>query len=151
MLRVEDCMERKPQTLAPGSTLHDAIELMLSSRLEGLAVADEQGRLLGILTLCYLLRGFMPDHLGELSDASLGELEDVNVHAFFGATRGLFLVADFYKHDVEPLSPGDNLMFAATQMRRQMLGLLPVVSRGKLVGVIYQHNIMRAFFDRASR
>lgn len=151
MLRVEDCMERKPRTVTPGSTLHDAIKLMLDHHLDGLAVVDKQGHCLGLLTLGYLLRGFMPDHLREQPDTLLEELEDVNVLAFFGPTRGLFLVEDFYKHDVQPLAPDNSLLLAATEMRRQMLGLLPVVARGKLAGIIAHHNIMKAFFDKASR
>jgi CBS domain-containing protein len=150
MLRVRDCMIQNPKTVTPGASLREAIEVMLAEGLDGLAVVDERNHCLGVITLGYLLRGFMPDHLRELSEAMLDEVEEVSAHAFFGPTSILFLVADFFKEDVEPLSADLSLMFAGIEMERQMLSLLPVVENDKLVGVLYLNSIMQGFFNMSS-
>lgn len=142
-------MDRNPAVVTPDSTIREAIEKMLSQKVEGLIVIDEKSRCLGLLTLGYLLRGFLPDHLNELPRAMQDEVESVNIKAFFGVTSNLFLVADFFKEDVVPLSGQDSLMHAATQMQHQRLSLLPVVTREKLAGVISQRHIMQGFFNRS--
>jgi len=141
-------MDADPRTVTPGSTLKEAIQIMLVKHLDGLAVADERGKCLGVITLGYLLRGFMPDHLQQLPETMLNEVEQVTSHAFFGPTSRLFLVADFFKDDVEPLSSQTPLILAAIKMERQVLSLLPVVERGKLVGVLHRNQVMRGFFER---
>ncbi|MBD3286426.1 CBS domain-containing protein [candidate division WOR-3 bacterium] len=149
MLRVKDCMDISPETVTPSSSLREAIEIMLDANLEGLAVVGDKKKSLGLLTLGYLLRGFVPDHLRELPETMLEEIEEVNSHAFFGPTSRLFLVADFFKEDVKPLEPDIPLIIAACEIRRQMLPLLPVVKKTKLVGVLYQSQIMRGFLHES--
>lgn len=150
MLRVKDCMDKDPRVITPQASLREAVELMLAERVDGLAVVDEGGCSLGLITLGYLLRGFMPAHLTQCRERMLEELEAVNIRAFFGPTSGLFLVADFFKEDVKPLSPEDSLMLAAAQMHRQELFMLPVVDKNKLVGVLFRRDVMQAFFEKSS-
>lgn len=149
MLRVKDCLQVKPPAVTPRSTLRETVELMIEHKLDGLAVVDETNHLLGVITLGYLLRGFMPEHLMELPESMQDEVEAVNVQAFFGPSSVLFLVDDFFKHDVEPLQPADSLMFAAAEMERQQLSFLPVVDKKKFVGVISRCCIMQGFFNLA--
>jgi len=150
MLRVADCMDKKPKTIYPQTTLREAVGIMLKDGLSGLTVVDAKKKIIGVLTLGYLLRGFTPDHLDQLSDGMLSELEAVNIQAFFGATSALFLTADFYKQDIHPLTPELPLLNAAAEMERQMLEFLPVGKNGKLAGVLSRHHLMQAFFSKAS-
>ena len=56
-------MDPKPRIVSPRDTLKDAVELMLENDLEGLVVVSEANSPLGVITLSYLLRGFVPEHL----------------------------------------------------------------------------------------
>ena len=143
-------MQKGPRTISSETTLREAVRLMLSGKLQGLTVVDSKGKIQGILSLCYLLRGFTPDHVNQLSEGILSELEEVNCQAFFGSTSRLFITADFFKQDVRPLSPDDSLIFAASEMERQMLEFLPVSENGILVGTVSRHDLMKAFFDKSS-
>lgn len=142
-------MQTKPQTISPETTLRDAVAIMLEKDLPGLTVIDEKKQILGVLTLGYLLRGFTPDHVNQLSEAMIAELEQVNIQAFFGPTSPLFLTADFFKQDVVSLSPDDSLIYAASEIERQMLEFLPVVKKDKLVGILSRFDLMKAFFSKA--
>lgn len=150
MLRVKDCMDTDPRVVTPQASLREAISKMLAEDADGLAVVDDKNHCLGLITLGYLLRGFMPDHLTELSAAMQDEVEQVNITAFFGPTSFLFLVADFFKDDAVALNPDDSLMDAAASMERQMLPMLPVVKGSKLVGVLSRREIMQAFYSRST-
>lgn len=150
MLLVKEYMQKNPRTVTPRSSLREAIGIMLTDQIEGLPVVDDKNHCLGIITLGYLLRGFIPDHLSELSKVMLQELESVNIQAFFGPSSILFLVADFFKEDAVSLAQNLSLMEAAQEMERQMLPMLPVVHRSKLVGAISRRDIMNAFFGSAS-
>lgn len=143
-------MQKRPKTISPETTLRDAVGIMLSDGLAGLTVVNDKRQILGVLTLGYLLRGFTLDHLDQLSDSMVAEVEEVNVQAFFGPTSPLFLTADFFKQDVVPLSPDDSLIFAASEIERQMLEFLPVARKGKLAGVVSRYDLMKAFFNKIS-
>ncbi len=140
-------MDPNPRVVTPKDTLKDAVELMLENDLEGLVVVNDSKVPLGVITLSYLFRGFVPEHLSQLPDALLGELEEVNARAFFGPTSVLFLVADFFRAEVDSLSPDDSLALAVLEMEHERLGFLPVIEKSQLVGVINRRDVMRVFFD----
>jgi predicted transcriptional regulator len=140
-------MDPNPRVVSPGDTLKEAVEKILENDLEGLVVVNDSNSPLGVITLAYLLRGFVPEHLSQLPDALLDELEEVNSRAFFGPTNVLFLVADFFKAEVNSLSPDDPLALAVVEMEHERLGFLPVIEKSRLVGVISRRDIMRVFFD----
>ncbi len=142
-------MNRNLKTVTPQTSLREAIQIMLDEDLDGLPVADEKNHSLGIITLGYLLRGFMPDHLQELPEITQNEVEAVNIQAFFGPTSFLFMVADFFKNDVEPVTIDTSLMSAAASMEAQQLHMLPVVKGNKLIAVLTRHDIMQAFFSKS--
>ncbi|NLI98730.1 CBS domain-containing protein [bacterium] len=147
MIRVRECMDPNPSSILPRDTLKQAVEIMLSKEHDGIVVVDENMRPLGVITLAYLLRGFVPEHVERLSEALIGELEEVNARAFFGATSGLFLVADFFRTEINAVALDDSLPLAAAEMERQRLDFLPVVDKSRLAGVIRRRDIMRVFFD----
>lgn len=140
-------MDPNPGVVSPKDTLKEAVEKILESNLEGIVVVNDSNSPLGVITLPYLLRGFVPEHLSQLPDALLGELEEVNARAFFGPSSVLFLVADFFRAEVNSVSPDDSLAQAVVEMEHEHLDFLPVIEKSKLVGVISRRDIMRVFFD----
>jgi acetoin utilization protein AcuB len=49
------------------------------------------------------------------------------------------------------LSPTDTLEHAAQLMRKQRVGALPVLDKGKLVGILCRSDMMEAFVELAGR
>ena len=65
---VRDVMRPIAYQVAPGTTLPEAVEIMTDHRLSNLAVVDDNGRLVGLLT-----RGSIVSHLNELYPALIDQ------------------------------------------------------------------------------
>ena len=58
-LKVKDCMTPDPVTLMPTHTIQDALLLIQQKRFGAFPVVDENGRLMGIISVRDLLRAFI--------------------------------------------------------------------------------------------
>ncbi len=111
-MKVQEIMHREPPTAAPGESAASAWDRMHGERIDHLVVVTD-GRVVGLVSR------------QDLSGPSGG------AHRRMGRR-----VADLMRHEVPTISPGTDLRRAAAQMRRHRVGCLPVVERGRLVGVI---------------
>ncbi|MDB4937110.1 MAG: domain protein AcuB [Labilithrix sp.] len=79
--------------------------------------------------------------IGVLSDRDLG-----GPHG--GATRRRRLVADLMHVDATTASPGMSIERAAALVREERIGCLPIVERGRLVGIVTRSDLVRALEPR---
>jgi acetoin utilization protein AcuB len=117
---VANCMHRDPVTISPHDTLAEAMERMKSGGFRRLPVV-ENGALVGMLS-----DGDAREHVGHL------EHTKVNVAM------------------TEPpvtVTPDITLEDAAQLMLRHKFGGVPVVDRGRLVGIVTASDVMQAFID----
>jgi CBS domain-containing protein len=56
-------------------------------------------------------------------------------------------VEDVMTHDVLTLAPGTLLSEAARLMRRERIGALPIVDRGRLVGILTRSDVLDALTE----
>lgn len=112
---------RKPITIVPTATLHDAIQTMLGPKVGALLVVDSTGKLVGILSERDLLRKAAgnPRPLDQL------------------------LVKDFMTANPESVPPDATLAFALHKMDTGSYRHLPVVANGTPVGVISVRDMLR--------
>jgi acetoin utilization protein AcuB len=119
-MQVSERMSTKPTSVTPDDTLAAAKALMDAEGFHRLPVLEE-GRLVGILTE---------------RDIRLhwGYLESTKVDAAMTA---------------EPIfvPPATNIEEAARVLLRHKIGGLPVVDKGKLVGIITTTDMLKAFLD----
>ena len=109
-----------------------ARELMRKRVLRHLPVVDQRGRLVGIITDRDLRQVvFMPTLRGRMPE--VGEL-----------LRGL-TVSDIMTREVVVVKPGARIDEAARLMHERKIGALPVVERGRVVGIITETDILAAF------
>lgn len=111
-MRVQEIMRREPPTAAPEESAASAWDRMHAARMDCLVVLTE-GRVVGLVSR------------QDLSGPSGG------AHRRMGRR-----VADLMRHEVPTVTPATDVRRAAAQMRRHQVGCLPVVERGRLVGVI---------------
>jgi CBS domain-containing protein len=136
-------MARDVVTVEPGTALAEAARLMAHHRIRRLPVVvpgPEGPRLLGIVTATDLWHAFP----GDVNPFALhsGALERV-------AGR----VGDVAHRDVATVRADEPIEAAAALMRERKVGGLPVVRDGRLVGLITESDVFRAFVSlfRAER
>ena len=128
-------MSRAVQTVGPDTLIVEAARLMARRHIRRLPVvvpAPQGERLVGIVTATDLLHAFPPD---------------VNPFALHSAaaSRSVVRVGELLRHDVATVRPDEPVEAAATLMCERKVGGLPVVRDGRLVGVITESDVFRAF------
>lgn len=127
---VQEWMSVNPLTVATDTSLMHAYSLMRTRSIRRLPVVDEQGHLVGILTASDIEK-VLPfvDHDANQVDA-LFTLAGRTVDEIM--TRNPVFVA-----------PDDPIQRAARRLIARKVSGLPVVSAGKVVGVITESDIFR--------
>lgn len=111
---------RPPVTIAASASLRDAMRQLIAARIGALLVTDPAGELVGILT--------ERDFLTKVAGAPGFEAEPVSA---------------FMTRDPETVAPSDRLAVALGKMDAGGYRHLPVVDRGKPVGVISVRDVLR--------
>lgn len=122
-MKIKDLMIPDPITITEKATIEDAIELMKTNSIRHLPVVSRGKLLKGFVTLADLKQGLIPSMVGNLSLADLMITQPIIV------------------------SPDDDVEIAARLIYRHKIGGMPVVKAKKLVGIITETDILRAFID----
>jgi len=112
-----------PITIGEKASIQEAIEVMKEHSIRHLPVVGKNNKLKGFVTLADLKIGFIPSMVADLS------LKDLMIR------------------DPITVEPGDSVESAAQLIYTQKIGGMPVVENGRLVGIITQTDILRAFID----
>ncbi len=128
-------MTRDVTTLGPEAPVAEAAALMARAHIRRLPVVERSGkevRLLGIVSATDILHAFPPD---------------VNPFAVEGpdARQTPLTAGDIMHRQLETTTPDTPIEEAAAMMCDQKIGALPVLRDGKLVGIITESDIFRAF------
>jgi len=130
---VKSRMTTNPFTISPDQTIPDAQELMMKHGIRRLPVVKD-GKLVGIVTKEDIER-YSPSKANSLS---MGEITYL-----LSKTK----IKQIMTKDLVTISPDALLEEAATLMRDQKVGFLPVVDGDKLVGIITESDIFDAFIE----
>lgn len=122
-MKIKDLMIVNPITITEKASIADAIELMKNNSIRHLPVVASGNRLKGFVTLADLKQGLMPSMLADVS------LSDLTIK------------------DPVTVSPDDDVEVGAQLIYKHKIGGMPVVKKGKVVGIITQSDILRAFID----
>jgi len=145
MLKAKDIMSEELISVTPATPVVEAARILLEKRINGLPVLDETGRLVGIIwqsdlvaqqkrfpipSVFNLLDGLIP-----ISSPKLLEKEMQKI----AASR----VAEAMSPNPTTVNPETSLEEIATLMVSKGFHTLPVVERGKLVGIIGKEDVLR--------
>lgn len=145
MLKAKDIMSEELITVTPATPVIEAARILLDKRINGLPVLDEAGQLVGIIcqsdlvaqqkrfpipSVFNLLDGLIP-----ISSPKVLEKEMQKI----AASR----VAEAMSSNPETVNPETSLEEIATLMVSKGFHTLPVVERGKLVGIIGKEDVLR--------
>jgi acetoin utilization protein AcuB len=131
-VKVREIMRQALVTVRPDAPARVAAELMRSHRVRHLLVTDEGDRLLGILTDRDLrhsaLLPMLARHL-------------VLEERWLKAPR----VRDVMTWEVVTIDPDADLVRAGLLMFKRRIGSLPVIDKGRVVGILTERDVLEAF------
>jgi CBS domain-containing protein len=139
-MKVSEVMTKRVVTVATGTPLKDVAKLLVSRRISGVPVVDEDGSVLGVVSEADILakersRGgnrSLLEHLLEVNGAD-------TKHDARDA-------ADAMTSPAVVIRPGRPVAEAAALMLDRSVNRLPVVEKhGKLVGIVTRADLVRAF------
>jgi acetoin utilization protein AcuB len=116
-------MIENPITIKPNASVAEAIELMKTNSIRHLPVVTTGNKLQGFLTLADMKQGLIPSMLGDIS------MDDLMI-----------------KNPIT-VSPDDDIEFAAQLIYNHKIGGMPVVKKGRLVGIVTATDMLRTFID----
>ena len=151
MLKVKDIMTKNLITVSPEMEIANAAKLLLEKSINGVPVVDRKGNLVGILcqsdliaqekrlplpSLFTLLDGFIP-----LSSMKHFEKEVQKISAT--------TVAHAMTPNPVTVRPETSLEEVATIMVERNFHTLPVVDKGKLLGIVGKEDILKTLIPRS--
>ena len=132
---VKDNMVSGPITIGPDQSVSEAIDLMSENGLHRLPVVDKNGKLAGLITEGVITSN-TPNNSTSLSVFELNYL------------LNKLTIKDIMIKDVITIGKDALLEEAATILRKNDIGCLPVVDEDNtLIGIITHNDILTAFID----
>jgi acetoin utilization protein AcuB len=122
-MKIRDLMIPDPITIPKGTSIEEAIGVMKTNSIRHLPVVSKDNRLEGFVTLADLKQGLIPSMVADLSLADLMIASPITVR------------------------PEDDVEIAAQYIYKYKIGGIPVVKGKRLVGIITESDILRAFID----
>lgn len=122
-MKINALMIPEPITIAENASITEALELMKVNSIRHLPVVSTDNLLCGFVTLADLKQGLIPSMVGYVSLADL-----------------------MIRHPIT-VGPGDDIEIAAQLIYKHKISGMPVVQSNRLVGIITEPDILRAFID----
>jgi len=122
-MKINALMIPKPITIAENASITEALELMKVNSIRHLPVVSTDNLLCGFVTLADLKQGLIPSMVGDVS------------------------LVDLMIRDPIAVGPDDDIEIAAQLIYKHKISGMPVVQSNRLVGIITESDILRAFID----
>jgi acetoin utilization protein AcuB len=122
-MKINALMIPEPITIAENASITEALELMKVNSIRHLPVVSTDNLLCGFVTLADLKQGLIPSMVGDVSLTDLMIREPIAV------------------------GPDDDIEIAAQLIYKHKISGMPVVQSDRLVGIITESDILRAFID----
>jgi acetoin utilization protein AcuB len=122
-MKIKDLMIPDPISITEKASINEAIGLMKTNSIRHLPVVSEENYLRGFVTLADLKQGLIPSMVANVS------------------------LSDLMIKDPITVGPDEDIELAAQIIYKHKIGGMPVVKKGKVVGIITESDILRAFID----
>lgn len=122
-MKIRDLMVSNPITIFESASITEALECMKYNSIRHLPVVEADNRLRGFVTLADLKQGLLPSMVGDVS------------------------LSDLMINDPITLRPDEDLEVAARLIYKYKISGIPVIENRRVVGIITESDILRAFID----
>ncbi len=152
MEKIGNWMKREVVSITPEATLRDVAALILEKRIGTLPVVDDEGTLVGTVSITDIVEIFLPDFVAVMDEIDyvhdFGNLENTSPEDKLRAK--MLHVSDVMEEPVT-LEDDAGLVHALSVMEKHNLRDLIVTRDGKLAGIASQVDIGRAFLTEFTK
>ena len=145
MLKASDIMTKNVVTVTPETEIAQAAKLLLVNHFNGLPVVDESGRLIGIICQDDLIVQQKRLPLPSLFTFFDGLIPLTSYRSLEKEVEKIVATTVSHAMTTDPITidPDASLEDIATLMVNNNIHTLPVLDRGRLVGVIGKEDVLR--------
>ena len=152
MATAKDVMTTNFHTLQPDIHITEAVKrFKKASEIEqkkvfGMMVTDEDGRLIGMLSMYDILLFMRPKHIH-----IWGMMEDIDTEGLIDRAcekAKTILVGDIMTTDLITVSKDTHLMMVLDIMIKKHIRRIPVLEEEKAIGIVYISNLFYHLLDR---
>jgi len=122
-MKTHALMIPEPITIGENASIQETIEIMKVNSIRHLPVVSRNKSLIGFVTLADLKQGLIPSMLGDVT------------------------LSDLMIRNPITVDPDDDIELAAQRIYKHKIGGMPVVKNNRVVGIITETDILRAFID----
>lgn len=127
---VEQIMEKEVYTLTPKDTLNDALKLMREKNIRHIPIVDEEENIVGLIT-SHDVKNALPSCLKEENNSAIYDTP----------------IEQFMVKDIIVGHPLDFVEDVALTFYESKISCLPIVSGGKLVGIVTTTDLLTAYIE----
>lgn len=151
-LTARDVMETQYMTLEPSMPIGEALQVFRKAReaagqtVFGLLVTDDQGNLVGMLSMYDILLLLRPKHIhiwGEMGDFDSEGILDSACERMKS-----FQVGDIMSSDLITITPDTHLLHIIDIMINKHVRRLPVLEGRRLLGIVYISRVFHHLLER---
>jgi CBS domain-containing protein len=149
-MKAADVMTREPMSVTPQTTIVEAARLMLQHRISGLPVTDAKGEVAGIVTEGDLLRRAETGterHRSSWLTFLVGPGRLARDYASTHARK----VGEVMTSEVAVVAPSHELAVVVELMEKHRIRRVPVVDKGKLVGIVSRADLVGALVQNLTQ
>ncbi|MDQ1239420.1 MAG: hypothetical protein QG577_1606 [Thermodesulfobacteriota bacterium] len=146
MPKVADYMTKDVITVRPETSLRDLAEILATRNINGVPVVDQEGIVLGVVCESDLVNQNKPLHIPTvfvILDSVIPIGNPWRLQKDFERLTAT-TVGDIYSKPAVSVSPDTDLTEAARLMADRKLYTLPVVEKGRLVGILGKGDVIRS-------
>jgi CBS domain-containing protein len=142
-MKASDVMVRDVVTVGPEASVSDVAKILLQNCVNAVPVVTEGGKLIGIVSEGDVLHRPKPGT--EARRSWWRDLFDHNTRAAEFAKSHSRKVSDVMTRDVITAKPDTPLGDIATLLAQHSIEWVPILRRGKLVGIVSRANVVEMF------
>ena len=145
-MKVEDLMTKRPITVKPTDTLGKVVRILAEKNISGCPVVSK-GKLVGIVTQTDVIRAIdVYEKINKNGDLFSLVVAVIKSRDYTKQLRQALniKVKEFMKSDVKYIEEDGDIYLAAKLINRHDIDRLPVVKKGKLIGILTKADIIKA-------
>ncbi|MBI5570559.1 MAG: CBS domain-containing protein [Desulfomonile tiedjei] len=146
MPKVADIMSREVITVTPETSLRDLAQILSEKHINGVPVLDDEGDVIGVVCESDLVKQNKPLHIPTvfvILDSFIPMESPWRLEKEFKRLTAT-TVGEIYSHPATCVAPDTDVSEVARLMSEENMHTIPVLERGKLVGVVGKGDVIRS-------